>query len=86
MKIEKKCHPEYFKKILTGEKNFDLRLNDFSVNPGDILVLREWNPETGTYTGRSVRKKITYILNTKDLTFWNKDDIKKHGLIVMSLE
>jgi len=35
---------------------------------GDILILREWNPKTKEYTGRNRRKKITYILKTKDFS------------------
>ena len=46
MKIEKKVWPEYFQKILDGKKTYELRLADFECNPGDILVLKERNPET----------------------------------------
>ena len=34
-KIEKKCWPEYFEKILEGKKTFDLRLNDFVIGALD---------------------------------------------------
>jgi len=52
MKIEKKIWPEYFIKVLSGEKNFELRLADWECKPGDILLLKEWNPELKEYTGR----------------------------------
>jgi hypothetical protein len=29
MRIEKKCWPEFFEKILSGEKTFELRLADW---------------------------------------------------------
>lgn len=40
--IHKKISPEYFEKILTGEKTFEYRINDFDCQPGDILVLEEY--------------------------------------------
>ena len=83
MKIEKKCWPKYFQKILDGDKTFELRLADFDCNVGDILVLREWNPETKEYTGRVIEKKITYLLKTKDVKFWTKEEIDKYGFQVM---
>ncbi|MBI5071763.1 DUF3850 domain-containing protein [Candidatus Falkowbacteria bacterium] len=45
MRIEKKIRPEFFDKISNGEKNFELRLADWECAPGDVLVLREWDPE-----------------------------------------
>ncbi len=86
-KIEKKAWPELFGKVLNGEKNFDVRLNDFKCKPGDILILREWNPKTKKYTGRSLKKKITFILKTKDIEkFWNKKEIKKYGFQVIGFK
>ncbi|GEM_PF-5093819 len=37
MKIEKKVQPPYFEAILKGDKNFEVRLNDFECNEGDVL-------------------------------------------------
>ncbi len=62
MKIEKKVWPVYFEKILSGEKNYELRLGDFECNTGDILVLKEWNPETKEYTGRVIEKTSACLL------------------------
>ncbi len=84
-KIEKKIWPEYFKKILGGEKNFELRLADFKIKPGDTLLLREWDPKTKKYTGREIRKKVTFVLKTKNVKFWSKKEIDKHGLQIISL-
>jgi ribosomal protein S17 len=86
MKIEKKVWPEYFQKILDGEKTFELRLADFECKKGDILVLREWNPKTKGYTGRTIEKEVTYVLKTKDVKFWPKEDIEKHGLQIISFK
>jgi hypothetical protein len=86
MKIEKKVLPEYFEKILSGEKTFELRLADWSCNVGDILVLGEWNPDTKDYTGRQVEKKITYILKTKDVHLWTKEEVDQYGLQIISIK
>lgn len=86
MIIEKKTWPDFFQKIFDGSKKFELRLADFPCKEGDILLLREWDPKTKKYTGREIKKKITYMVNTKDLKFHNKEEIEKHGLYVLSLE
>ena len=86
MKIEKKVWLEYFDKILSGEKNFELRLADFECNKGDILVLKEWNPEKKEYTGREIEKKVTYVSKTKDVPFWSQEEIDKYGFQVISFK
>jgi len=87
-KIEKKTWPEYFQAIFDGKKNFELRLNDFEIDEGDILVLKEWNPKTKNYTGRQIEKKVGFVGKWKidDLTkFWPREDIDEKGLQVISL-
>ena len=86
MKIEKKIQPEYFQLILDGVKKYELRLADFECNEGDMLVLKEWNQETGEYTGREIEKEVTMILKTKDLTFWPKEEVEKYGYQIISFE
>jgi len=86
MKIEKKAWPEMFEDVKNGKKNFDVRLADFNCKPNDVLVFREWNPETKEYTGRIIEKKICYILRTKDAKFWKKEDVKKYGFQVIGLK
>jgi hypothetical protein len=81
--IKKKAWPEMFEAVLGGKKKFDLRLDDFGCGEGDILVLEEWNPETKEYTGRKIEKKISYVLKTKDLKFWKKEDADKLGFVVV---
>lgn len=86
MKICKKTWPELFEKVLSGEKNFDLRLADFECQPGDTLVLQEYNPFTKQYTGREIEKEITFVLKTKDIHFWAKEDVDKLGFVVLSIK
>ncbi len=85
-RIEKKTWPEYFEKVLNGEKTYDLRLADFECQPKDTLVLREWDPKKKKYTGRTLEKKVTYVLKTKDVKFWPKEEIEKYGLQIISFE
>ncbi len=84
--IEKKVWPEYFQKILEGKKKGELRLADWKCKPGDILVLREWDPKTKKYTGRKVEKKISHVLKTKKLSWWSPEEVKKYGYQIISFE
>jgi hypothetical protein len=88
MNIEKKIYPEYFQQVLDGNKTYELRLNDFDIAQGDTLVLREWDPNTKTYTGREVTKEVGYVGKWKieDLTFWSQEEIREKGLQVISLK
>ncbi len=86
MNIEKKVWPKYFQKIIDGDKTFELRLADFECNSGDDLVLKEWDPKTKEYTGREIEKQVTYVLKTKDLKFWSKEDIEKYGYQIISFK
>jgi len=86
MGIKKKVWPKFFQKILDGDKTFELRLADFECKPGDILVLREWNPETKEYTGRVIEKKVTYVIKTKNVEFWPKKEVEKYGYQIISFK
>jgi hypothetical protein len=86
-KIKKKIWPKYFKEILKGGKTFELRLADFKVKKGDILILKEWEPKKKRYTGRKIEKKVGYVFKFKPekLPFYSQGDIKKYGLQMISL-
>lgn len=58
--IEKKILPVYFVEAEAGRKMFELRKDDSDYEVGDVLILREW--DGFSYTGREVRREITYIL------------------------
>lgn len=62
MTHELKTHPEPFRALACGEKTFELRRDDRNFQVGDTLELREFNPETGTYTGRELTRKVSYKL------------------------
>lgn len=85
--IKKKILTEYFDAIASGKKTCELRLADFNVAEGDMLKLREWDPEVQQYTGRELEKTVTHV-NKFDVQklFWSLDEIKKNGLYLLSLE
>ena len=86
MKIEKKIWPIYFEKIASGDKTFELRLADWACNPGDSLLLREWDPNTKRYTGREIEKEVAYVLKTKDVTLWSQEDVDTYGFQIISIK
>lgn len=67
--IELKTWPQYFADVLSGRKTFELRQDDRRFSIGDILHLREWEPDTlggvpnpreGHYTGQDCKVRVTY--------------------------
>ncbi len=85
-RIEKKVWPEFFDKILSGEKTFELRLADWEISQGDILVLKEWDPTKKAFTGRSLEKTVTYVIKTKDQSFFPKEDVERYGFQVIAFK
>lgn len=72
---ELKTLPSYFNAVVDGTKTFELRKSDRDFKEGDTLILKEWNigetDSTGWerivvqeqgYTGREVKKTISYVL------------------------
>lgn len=57
-----KCHPTVFEKIVSGEKDWELRKNDRDYQTGDILWIEEWDPSIEEYTGLSIRALAGFIL------------------------
>ncbi|MFH1392377.1 MAG: DUF3850 domain-containing protein [bacterium] len=84
--IHKKIWPKYFELIKASKKRFELRLADFKVKKGDVLVLEEWNPKTKQYTGRKIEKKVDYVLRFKLDDFGQKKEIEKKGLYAIQLK
>lgn len=93
MKVhELKVWPQYFKAILDGTKTFEFRKDDRGFEVGDTLILKEFEPgvrdysvvpeivEESRYTGRAIKKTITYIF---------KDGIPgcrlRQGLVILAL-
>jgi len=77
--VRKKIWPKWFRLIKTGKKNCDLRLADFEIKPGDVLVLDEWDPEKKKYTGRKIRKKVKKVTKLNPFDYYKVKDLKKYG-------
>ncbi len=84
--IRKKVWPEFFEMIKSGKKKLELRLADFKINEGDTLILEEWDKDKKEYTGRKIEVLATYILKTKDLKFWLKEEIDNYGYQIIQFE
>ena len=57
-----KSWPQFFQPMIDGVKKHDMRnKRDREYKVGDIMLLREFDPFGGGYTGRSARFRITYI-------------------------
>ena len=59
-----KLSPKFYVPVERNIKSFEVRKNDRDYKVGDILVLAEYSE--GEYTGRSMSRKITYILNDNE--------------------
>lgn len=84
---ELKSWPHLFEAILSGAKKHELRRcddRDFSV--GDILDLREFDPEAGRYTGRRCRVEVTYITSTDNPCALSSEALAAtHSILSVSL-
>ncbi|MFH0955190.1 MAG: DUF3850 domain-containing protein [Candidatus Micrarchaeota archaeon] len=82
----KKTWPQYFEAVKKGHKKFDVRLDDFDCKAGDFLVLKEWDPKTEKFTGRELKKRVSFVFKTRDARFWSQKELAEKGLQVFSLE
>lgn len=63
---EIKAWPKYFFQMVMEHKKFELRKNDRNYKVGDILYIREWNPDNQQYTGNALHAVIKYVLTGTD--------------------
>ncbi|MBJ6107975.1 DUF3850 domain-containing protein [Hymenobacter sp. BT523] len=59
---ELKTWPSCFAAAKAGNKPFDVRENDRNFQVGDMLILREFDPDSGQFTGRTVTRWVSYVL------------------------
>ena len=64
---ELKTWPQHYTDVRSGVKRFELRKDDRPFDVGDKLRLREWNPETETYAGRSIIVHVYYVLRDAEM-------------------
>lgn len=64
-------------------------MNDFDIEEGDVLVLKEWDPQIKSYTGREIEKQVGYVGKWKIQEFekfWPREEIDSKGLQIISLK
>lgn len=54
--------PGCFAAVKAGNKPFDVRENDCNFQVGDELLLREFEPESELYTGKTITRWVSYVL------------------------
>lgn len=62
-KHDLKILTEFFDDVSLGNKTFEIRKNDRDFKKGDVLMLHEYNPKTGRYTGSRCDKYVRYIMH-----------------------
>ena len=62
---ELKIDVKYFEDVWKMIKPFEVRYNDRGYQVGDTLLLREYDVENNSYTGRCCTMRITYILDDR---------------------
>lgn len=85
--MEVKIHldKEIFEKVKSGEKKFEIRLGNKGIEEGNTLIIIQ-RDEGGNPTNNIIRKKAGHVQLTKDLDYWDGDDIKKFGFEIIQLE
>ena len=61
-----KTWPQFYQAVLDQKKTFEGRKNDRGFKEGDYLILEEYDPSAGAYTGRRTVRGVTYVLHAKD--------------------
>lgn len=94
--IRKKVNREYFELILSGQKTFEYRIADFECEPGDILILEEWEYDNGyddtenrRPTGREIRKRVGHVAKISEFDWMDRPDMQvafdQYGAQIISL-
>lgn len=70
---ELKSWPDQFDALSSKKKTHEVRRFDRDFKVGDFVLLREYDPETKTYSGRQLLREIVHI--TPPASFGLPDDI-----------
>lgn len=72
-----KIWPEHYQDVISGMKKAELRKNDRDYSVGDSLILKEYKPKTGRFTGLEAHVLVTHIT---DVSEWLP------GYVMLSIE
>lgn len=64
---ELKSWPGQFQAMWNGRKRAEYRRDDRHYEVGDLLDLREWDPDLGRYTGFRLQARVTHLVRGPDL-------------------
>lgn len=71
MRHELKILPQYYCRVADGTKTFEVRNNDRGFQPGDTVVLKEYDPNTkdGYCSIEGGYQSVIGFTNSKELEF-----------------
>ena len=69
--------------MVDGHKNTDLRLADFDIEKGDVIIFQEWDPQTEGYTGRELSKIVVNVNHVNLDRFHTLDEIEEFGHFII---
>lgn len=58
---ELKILPPFYNAVVSGEKTFEIRLNDRDFRSGDLVFLKEYSKKDSCFTGRMVSAEIGFV-------------------------
>ena len=67
MRHELKIWPQYFALVVNGSKTWELRKNDRPFAVGDTLLLKEFDPATGSFSGRHCTRLVVGVMPSTEL-------------------
>ena len=71
--------PSQFQAMWTGLKRAEFRRDDRGYQIGDLLQLREWDPERSQYTGFRLTARVTHLVRGPEFEV-------PRGFVVLSIE
>lgn len=75
----------FFSGIIDGSRTSDIRFNDRRYAVGDTMLLREFDPVKGAYTGREQPVVITYLQQNKSNPCAISHEAIQDGYVVLSI-
>lgn len=78
-----KSWPHLFQAALEGRKKHDFRQkNERDYKVGDIMILQEYDPAKGKYTGRELTMLITYITSNDTPCALSSSALSRDAIVI----